>query len=199
MRIEFMITVKAASWRQLMMTLLLAVFPLTNFAQNANVKSRGDASARPTKTDPSPQVQPGVMVTQAFMQRGVNNCAERVGQFSQFLTSGGEVGGQVFVAPEDADRRIASASLEIQVGAAIGYAGMTFSPDSGANRCGAAYELISYWPNSCQEVATKAYPTYKLTAPLRKTVLSLDGGTTVRVFLMPAGTGCVSIKKEITY
>ena len=188
-----------------MIALFLVFVPLTTFGQTANVKPRGDAQAKPTKAGSaqaptaSPQISPGMLVTQAFTKRGVSKCAERIGQFSQFLTSGAEVDGQVFVAPEDADRRVASASLEIQAGAAIGYAGMTFSPDSGANRCGAVYELVSYWPNSCEEVAAKAYPSFKATIPLRKTVLSLDGGPTVRVFLLPAGTGCVSIKKEITY
>ncbi len=178
---------------------LLVVSGLTvpAHAQTGNAKARPEQpkAAKAAVTAPAP----AVMVTQAFAQRGVSKCVDRIGQYSQFLTNGAEVGGQVFVSPEDADRRIASASLEIQAGPSIGYAGLTFSPDSGANRCGAVYELVSYWPNTCEEVATKAYASFKVTAPLRKTVMSLDGGPTVRVFLLPAGTGCVSIKKEITY
>lgn len=30
-------------------------------------------------------------------------------------------------------------------------------------------------------------------------VFMLDGGPTVKVFLMPAGSGCVSVKKEMVY
>ncbi|MBK9625308.1 MAG: hypothetical protein IPO38_12520 [Rhodocyclaceae bacterium] len=165
-------------------------------AQATNSKNQPKA-APPAAT--APAQSPAVMVTQAFTQRGANKCAERVGQFSQFLTNGAQVGGQVFVAPEEGDRRLASASLEIQAGQAMAYAGLTFSPDSGANRCGGVYELVSYWPKTCEEVATKDYVTFKRTGPLRQTIIALDGGPTVRVFLMPAGAGCVSIKKELAY
>lgn len=159
---------------------------------------------RPVKAGEAPAAQqtapaPAVMVTQAFTQRGANKCAERIGQFSQFLTNGAQVGGQVFVAQEDPDRRVASASLEIQAGPALGYAGLTFAPDSGANRCGGVYELVSYWANTCEDVASKAYGTFKRMVPLRQSIISLEGGANVRVFLMPAGAGCVSIKKELAY
>jgi hypothetical protein len=181
------------------MVVTACLFPLMTYAQTAGSKPRTDAGAKPAAQGAAQTVAPGVMVTQAFTQRGVAKCADRIGQFAQFLTNGAEVGGQVFVAPDDPDRRLSSASLEIQAGPAMGYAGLTFAPDAGANRCGGMYELVTYWPNSCEEVATKAYPTYKRTNALRKAIMALDGGPTVRVFLMPAGVGCVSIKKELTY
>ncbi len=168
-------------------------------AQSTNTKNQPKAAPKAAAPATAPAVAPATMITQAFTQRGAVKCAERIGQFSQFLTNGAQVGGQVFVAAEDPDRRIASASLEIQAGQAIGYAGLTFAPDSGANRCGGVYELVSYWANSCEDVATKAYSTFKRMTPLRQAIISLDGGATVRVFLMPAGTGCVSIKKELAY
>ena len=184
-----------------MLLLMLAVCSLPAFAQTASPKPQGKGvtagNATPQAT--ATAMEPATMVTQAFTQRGINKCAERVGQFSQFLTSGAQVGGQVFVAPEDSDRRVASASLEIQAGQASAYAGLTFSPDSGANRCGGVYELVSYWSNTCEEVATKAYASFKRMVPLRQSIIALDGGLTVRVFLMPAGVGCVSIKKELAY
>ena len=173
--------------------------PLLANAQTGSAKPRPEAPAKGAAPPDTQTVPPGVMVTQAFTQRGVSKCAERIGQFAQFLTNGAEVGGQVFVAPDDPDRKLSSASLEIQAGPAIGYAGLTFAPDTGANRCGGMYELVMYWTNSCDDVATKAYSAYKRTNPLRKSIISLDGGPTVRVFLLPAGTGCVSIKKELTY
>ena len=180
--------------------LLVSGFMATSVhAQATNSKNQAKTTKDATPAAAAPAQSPAVMVTQAFTQRGANKCAERVGQFAQFLTNGAQVGGQVFVAPEDADRRLASASLEIQAGQAMAYAGLTFSPDSGANRCGGIYELVSYWPKTCEEVATKDYVTFKRTVPLRQTIIALDGGPTVRVFLMPAGAGCVSIKKEMTY
>ena len=180
--------------------LALVLVPSLGSAQTGNAKPPAKAT-KLTTTEPQEgaQIAPGVMVTQAFTQRGVAKCAERIGQFAQFLTNGAQVGGQVFVAPDDTDRRITSASLEIQAGPAMAYAGLTFAPDSGANRCGGVYELITYWPNTCDEVATKAFGTYKRTGVLRQSVIALENGPSVRVFLMPAGTGCTSIKKELTY
>ncbi len=170
------------------------------YAQANNSKARAEVAPKvPKGATPISGMSPGLTVTQAFTQRGVSKCAERIGQFSQFLTNGAQVGGQVFVAPDEPDRRIASASLEIQAGPAIAYAGLEFAPDSGANHCGGIYELVSYWPNTCEDVATKAFATFKRMSPLRESIIALDGGTSVRVFLMSAGTGCVSIKKEITF
>ena len=178
--------------------IVLALLPSLAFAQTGSAKAPPVKATKPNTAEPTP-VSPGVMVTQAFTQRGVAKCAERIGQFAQFLTNGAQVGGQVFVAPDDADRRVTSASLEIQAGPASAYAGLTFAPDSGANRCGGVYELITYWPNTCDEVATKAFGTYKRTGVLRQSVIALEGGPSVRVFLMPAGAGCTSIKKELAY
>ena len=181
---------------------MLGMCPLLAHAQTGNTKvpAKG-VNANPVTAQAAPQgLAPGVIVTQAFTQRGVAKCAERIGQFAQFLTNGAQVGGQVFVAPDDADRRVASASLEIQApGSAIAYAGLTFAPDSGTNRCGGVYELVSYWANTCEDVATKQYPTFKRANPLRQSIIVLEGVQTKRIFLMSTGTGCVTIIKETVY
>jgi hypothetical protein len=46
-------------------------------------------------------------------------------------------------------------------------------------------------------VAEKQFGTLKKAGALAKNIGVRNGGESMKVFLMPAGTGCVSIKKEI--
>jgi len=43
----------------------------------------------------------------------------------------------------------------------------------------------------------KQFGTFKKAGALAKNIGVRNGGESMKVFLMPAGTGCVSIKKEI--
>lgn len=141
-------------------------------------------------------------VGQAAAQRGVVKCVDRIAQFSGFLTTGSEAGVQLFVAPDAPNSRLVSTSMEIQSKNSLSYAGATFSPDNtpnSSNPCGAVYEAVTYWQNNCDDVAKGAYGSFKAAAPVKQHIRMLDGGPAVRVFLMPAGTGCVSIKKELMH
>jgi hypothetical protein len=96
-----------------------------------------------------------------------------------------------------ADQRLFAMQIEVPAGASSNsLVNMTFAPQQ-ANGCGATYEAISYWAQSCDAVANGQFAQLKRVRPLQKDVLLLDGGPSVRVFLMNAGSGCVSIKKEI--
>jgi hypothetical protein len=54
-----------------------------------------------------------------------------------------------------------------------------------------------YWPKSCEAVASQQFEKLRRVGMLKKDIAVLDGGAATKVFLMPAGSGCVSIKKEI--
>jgi hypothetical protein len=77
------------------------------------------------------------------------------------------------------------------------YASASFAPNQ-ANGCGAVYEAVIYWPQSCDAVAARQFPQAKKLKALQKSIQSLESGP-AKVFLMPAGSGCVSIKKEIVF
>ena len=76
------------------------------------------------------------------------------------------------------------------------YASASFAPNQ-ANGCGAIYEAIVYWPQKCDAVATKQFAQFKRGRSLQKDILVLESETPARIFLMPAGSGCLSIKKEV--
>ena len=90
-----------------------------------------------------------------------------------------------------------SASMEIPMkDATSAYASASFAPNQ-ANGCAGIYETVVYWSQKCTEVTEKNFSTFKKIGSLSKNISALDGGVSTKVFLMPAGKGCVSIKKEV--
>jgi len=131
------------------------------------------------------------------MKVGVNSCAGRINQVTNFLITGSQGAGATLFLPNDnPDKQLFSASIEIPLKDNTAYASVSFAPNQ-ASGCNGMYETVVYWPQNCTQVAEKQFNTFQKTAALSKTIAVLESGTTVKVFLMPAGTGCISIKKEI--
>lgn len=148
----------------------------------------------------APAAPPAVNgITQAAVSGGVLSCAGRINQVANFLTGGSlGVGAFLFTSPVDPDQRLASVSLEIPAGAGASstYASASFAPNQ-SNGCGGIYESVVYWPEKCEEVAAKNLRTLRRVGILAQTITVLDVGWSTKIFLMPAGNGCVSIKKEV--
>jgi len=145
-----------------------------------------------------PPAQPKLNgLAQTAVNSGVVDCAGRIQQVTEFLTTNSKSGAYLFIAPNDANHHIASASLEIQAKGASSYATASFAPTGGG--CGTLYETVSYWANQCEDVAKRAFPSFPPAGKLGDSISMLDGGVYLRIFLMPAGQGCLSIKKEMVY
>ena len=157
---------------------------------------------------PAPPVQPQVLdnkqtvyinkITQAADKSGVKACTGRINQVANFLTAGTlGFGAMLLLPPNNPDQQLVSVSMEIPIkGASSAYASASFAPNQ-ANGCGGMYETVVYWPQKCDVVANKTFGALKKIGALYKTIYVRDGGVTTKIFLMPAGTGCVSIKKEV--
>ena len=150
--------------------------------------------AAPQAQTPVPPVN---AVAQAAINAGAVSCASRINQVSRFISDGSKVGAFFFAPPAPPDQRLLSYSFEIQPpkGQAI-YASTSFAPNQ-ANGCGATYEAITYWPDKCELVAKKQFAELKREGQLQKEITVLVVANLARIFLMPAGNGCVSIKKEV--
>lgn len=168
-------------------------------AQTAKTPAPTRSAQAVTPAQARPAAPQGNQITQAVAQQGVSKCLGRVNQVTSFLTGNAPSGAMLFVSPANGDRRLASVSMEIQTPNALTYANTVFAPGQGANECGATYEGVTYWNASCDDVATRVYAAFKPGRPLRQYIAVLDGGPAVKVFLMPAGQGCVSVKKEMVY
>ncbi|PKN51104.1 MAG: hypothetical protein CVU55_13285 [Deltaproteobacteria bacterium HGW-Deltaproteobacteria-13] len=136
-------------------------------------------------------------ITQTAVTAGALSCASRINQVANFLTAGSQnVGVLMFLTPNHPDKQLFSVSMEIPLADASAYASASFAPNQ-ANGCGGMYETVSYWPQKCTELAGNNFGTLKIIGTLSKDITVLNGGELTKIFLMPAGKGCVSIKKEM--
>ncbi|OYV15534.1 MAG: hypothetical protein CG439_2546 [Methylococcaceae bacterium NSP1-2] len=137
-------------------------------------------------------------VAQAAQKAGISDCLGRINQVSNFLTAGSQQSGaSLSVSPQTPNEHTASIAFEIKSPQVLSYASADFAPL--ANGCGGTYEAVTHWQNSCKDVASKGYAQLKFIGVIQSSILVLEGGPQLRVFLMPAGTGCVAIKKEVVY
>lgn len=137
-------------------------------------------------------------VAQAAQKSGVVNCLGRINQVSNFLVAGAQQSGaSLSVSPQLPNERMASIAFEIKTPQVLSYASADFAPLAAG--CGGTYESVTHWQNSCKDVASKGYAQLKFIGVIQSNILVLEGWPQLRVFLMPAGTGCVAIKKEVVY
>lgn len=143
-----------------------------------------------------PATPPTTAVTQAAVQQGILNCAGRINQVTNFLGFNNQSGAMLMTPPNQPDLRLVPLAMEIPTESGSAYVSAHFAPNQ-ANGCGAAYDAVVYWPQKCDTVASRQYAALKKVGQLKRDITVLDGGFATKVFLMPAGSGCVSIKKEV--
>lgn len=138
-------------------------------------------------------------LTEAVIKAGISKCANRVNQFTNFLTQQSSGFGAVtFMPPSNPNAQLFSSSLEINSATLpTAYASASFAPSEAG--CGGMYETVIYWPNACNDVFKAQFTGMKQIGTLSKGIPILGGNGNARVFLMAAGTGCVSIKKEVVW
>lgn len=170
-----------------------------DFNSPINNEAPAPAEIPAATTTPAPvPVENLNSIAQAAQKAGVVNCLERINQVSNFLVAGSEKSGaSLSVSPQAPNEHTASIAFEIKSPQVLSYASADFAPL--ANSCGGTYESVTHWQNSCNDVASKGYAQLKPIGRIQSNILVLQGGPQLRVFLMPAGKGCVAIKKEVVY
>lgn len=135
-------------------------------------------------------------ITQTAVQSGVLTCSSRINQVSSFLTGSINSGALVFKQAGEADKEMFSASIEIvpSKGGSV-YATASFAPNARGG-CTGVYDTVEYLNASCAEVETTVLKETSRVGVLNKDITARASGT-IRFFLMPAGQGCLIIKKEI--
>jgi len=156
-------------------------------------------AAKPANPPSAAPAEPLNGIAQSFGKAGVSDCLSRVNQVTNFLIGSGPAGAVPFLPPSSVNRRIISTSMEVtQQNGVPTYASATFAPIGGQG-CSVSYDAVAYWSNTCNDVATKVFGNMQSAGVLKQGVAILVAGANVRVFLMPAGQGCISIKKELLY
>jgi hypothetical protein len=141
---------------------------------------------------------PTNQIATAMFSSGVRGCATRIDQVSNFLTRGTRTSALLFLPDREPDNSMISVSMEVQAeGTPRAYASTTFSPNT-AIGCSAMYETVQYWPEACNNVASKHFKGAVANGALGGEVAMYTIGPSARVFLMRAtASSCVSIKKEL--
>ena len=140
----------------------------------------------------------GKALSEVLARAGVVTCGPRVEQIGDFLLKQGEAGAFLFLPESALDRRQVGVALEV---ATVGngpsaYASADFSPEASGG-CDAGYQVINYWPVGCAELARTTFAANKPLGVLKRNIQTLELTELGRIFLMPAGNGCVSIKREL--
>lgn len=173
---------------------------VSSCAKDINLPFADAAEPVPAATAKPPVANavPLNVVAQAAQKAGVKDCLGRINQVSNFLVSGAQQSGaSLMLSPQKPNENISSFIFEMKSPQVFSYASADFAPL--AQGCGATYEAVTHWQNNCKEVATKGFAQMKFIGAIQNNILVLEGGPQLRVFLMPAGTGCVAIKKEVVY
>lgn len=68
-----------------------------------------------------------------------------------------------------------------------------------AGTCSGFYQQVIYWPQACSIVKKQVFQAYANERTLLRAVRLSDANPGLQVALMPAGAGCISIKKELIH
>lgn len=174
----------------------LALAGLSSLAAAAPATTtEAPATAQPVQAGQpiAPQTNP---VTLAAVKAGIFSSVSRINQVMNYISSGSPSGAFLFMPKTLPDQSLFSASIEVQSqsGSPI-YASASFAPLA-SGQAGAVYDAVEYLPQSCDFVEKTLYKDFRRVGLLNKDIVVLDAGS-VRIFLMPAGAGCVVIKKEV--
>lgn len=66
-----------------------------------------------------------------------------------------------------------------------------------AGTCSGFYQQVIYWPESCTLLKARVFGDFKSEKPLLAKVLVSEANPGLQLYLTPAGTGCISVKKEL--
>ena len=156
-------------------------------SSDAGTASDSTPAVIPQSADPSVHA-----VTQAAVKLGILSCLKRINQVSTFLTANAKSGVLILPSKDQPDQHIFSTSFEIlPPDNSIIYASASFFPNNDA-----VYDTVQYVDKTCEELEKNVFKHLKRKSVLKENIILLDSGA-VKVFLMPAGSGCVVIKKEV--
>lgn len=175
----------------------LLAMPLAHGATINKPAPNSDVPVTSARTNAPTQLSNLGPVAQGAAQDGIRRCLPRIDQVVNFLSAGAQTGAMIFAPPVDADNRLTAVVLEVLGSNGLSYIDTSYAPNS--NACDAMYQTVTYWTDSCDKVAQVAFPSFKKAGPIRQYIAVLDGGSSAKVFLMPAGAGCISVKKEVLF
>ncbi len=187
------------SWKSNLRRLAVALFAgfwaASILAAGAAAAERGrppaqDESAGEGMTSNSP----GQEVLIAMQQMHLTVCAQRVQQAMNFLFDGQPARFVAQPLGPDSDRWPTVFMVESAdpAGGHTRLSTLMISPG-----CAGMYEQIIYWSEPCSSVKASVFAKYTGEHAMLREVKVSDSGPALQVYLTPAGSGCLSVKKEL--
>jgi hypothetical protein len=150
------------------------------------------AQNNPAPAAPQPANPSVNAVAQEAVKLGVLSCVSRINQVATFLTANTRSGVFIFPVHKQPDQHIFSTSFELlKPDDSTIYASASFFPNQDA-----VYDTVEDVNMTCEELEKTVFKNLRRVGVVKKNIILLDGGT-VKVFLMPAGSGTIVIKKEV--
>lgn len=138
-------------------------------------------------------------IAEAIQQMGDSKCASRVNQVTNFLGSNQNSGALLMTPAEGKpnERIIPLVIEQINGNGSISLVSASFMPSGKEDLCQSTYDAITVWSDSCLMVAKKLYTDLEAERQLKNNVTVLSSSPKYKVFLLPVGNMCVSLKKEV--
>lgn len=140
-------------------------------------------------------------LAEAVQQMGDSKCVARVNQVTNFLGSNQNSGALLMTpAEEKTNERIIPLVVEqINGNGSISFISASFMPSGKEDSCQATYDAITVWSESCLMVSKKLYTDLEAERQLKNNIAVLSSSSNYKVFLLPIGNMCVSVKKEVLF
>ncbi len=137
---------------------------------------------------------PSQKVVQALQQLHMTACAGTVQQVTNFLFEGQDANFVAQPLGPDSDRWPTVFVIESAnpTGGRNRFATLMIAPN-----CAGMYEQTIYWPEPCATVKANVFAKFTGEHALLRDVKVSDAGPALQVYLTAAGTGCVTVKKEL--
>lgn len=126
---------------------------------------------------------------------GIKKCMPSIITMSNFIIDDSNSGVSSYWNSTNPDKHIFTTAIESNISDFTMFTDMSISPVVSGD-CNVVYNKIFYLPKSCVAVSKDTYDKAKYKGELNKNITYLDHNG-VDVFLMPAGAGCVVIRKEL--
>lgn len=131
-------------------------------------------------------------------QAGASWCLRTARQIGEQAVGANPSAGVVLAPTSGADQALVSTSIETRDGVGAHFVS-TFMAPNARGGCDGGYDDIRYWPKSCDQLVMEELRGLSALRPLGPGIGTLVAGPNQHIYLMGAGAGCVSIRKELLY
>lgn len=180
---------------------LLACAMSVGFGQMTAARAQSGSTApvaAGTRTDTAKVPPPTNPVAMLAGQLGASKCADVARKIGEQSVGAFPSAGVVLAPPTGAEHAAFSASVETRDGIGMHFVSAFLAPNDRAG-CDGGYDDIRYWPKVCDQLVIDELRGLNGIRPLGPEIGTVVVAANQHIYLMNAGTGCVTIRKEMMF